>query len=73
MVKYLSSMIAPYKHKELNIIATGGINPDNLNSYLEMDEIIACGGTWIANKQNIEKGNWAQIAGNCKTTLDLLK
>lgn len=44
-LKSIKAMSAPYG--QLKFMPTGGINPDNLNSYLEFDKIIACGGTWM--------------------------
>jgi 2-dehydro-3-deoxyphosphogluconate aldolase/(4S)-4-hydroxy-2-oxoglutarate aldolase len=64
-ILYLKSLIAPYSHKKIRFIPTGGINTVNLRDYLTLKEVIAVGGTWIAKKTEIEKGNWAGITENC--------
>ena len=40
---------------------TGGITGVNYRDYLAEKNIIALGGTWIATKDDVSKGNWAQI------------
>ena len=41
--------------------AAGGINISNLNSYLEFDKIIACGGTWMVKQELIREGSFKAI------------
>lgn len=64
-IKYLDAISAPYKHTGVKFVPTGGINADNLASYLELPIILACGGTWIAKKDDIANGNWEKIKSNC--------
>lgn len=64
-IKFLKSIVAAYAHKKVQFLPTGGINTDNLKSYLAMDEVLAVGGTWITKKPDIEKQNWAGITENC--------
>jgi 2-dehydro-3-deoxyphosphogluconate aldolase/(4S)-4-hydroxy-2-oxoglutarate aldolase len=64
-ITYLKSLVAPYSHKNIRFIPTGGINAGNLRDYLTLKVVIAVGGTWIATKTEIEKGNWAGITENC--------
>jgi 2-dehydro-3-deoxyphosphogluconate aldolase/(4S)-4-hydroxy-2-oxoglutarate aldolase len=45
-LKYLKAIAAPYTM--MRFIPTGGINADNLRSYLAFDRVIACGGSWMA-------------------------
>jgi 2-dehydro-3-deoxyphosphogluconate aldolase/(4S)-4-hydroxy-2-oxoglutarate aldolase len=65
-IKYLNAISAPYKHTGVKFIPTGGINANNLSSYLELPIILACGGTWIAKNEDMAAGNWSQIACRCK-------
>lgn len=41
----LSSLAAPYAN--IKFMPTGGINLDNLNAYLALPNVVACGGSWI--------------------------
>lgn len=65
-IKYLNSISAPYKHTGVKFIPTGGINANNLSSYLALPIILACGGTWIAKNEDMAAGNWDEIAARCK-------
>ena len=56
----IKSMAAPYTN--MKFMPTGGINASNLNSYLDFGKIIACGGSWMVNKNMITEGNFDGIA-----------
>ncbi len=49
----LKSLIAPYKHLGIRFMPTGGVKPANVESYLEIPEVAAVGGTWL-NKCPVE-------------------
>lgn len=55
----LNSMAAPYG--DLKFIPTGGINTANINSYLQSDRIVACGGTWMVKPEMIQSGKFNEI------------
>lgn len=56
----IKSMAAPYTN--MKFMPTGGINASNINSYLDFGKIIACGGSWMVNKNMIAEGNFDGIA-----------
>jgi 2-dehydro-3-deoxyphosphogluconate aldolase/(4S)-4-hydroxy-2-oxoglutarate aldolase len=55
----LTSMSAPYSG--IKFIPTGGINPNNLTSYLANQKVHACGGSWMVKPELISSGNFAEI------------
>lgn len=55
----IKSMAAPYT--KMKFMPTGGINAKNLTSYLDFKKIIACGGSWMVNKDMIAAKNWDGI------------
>ena len=69
--KYLASISAPYLHKNLKFIPTGGINTTNLTTYLTMSNVLAVGGTWIARTEDIRSGHWLKIKSNCQEALQI--
>ncbi len=71
-VTYLKSLSAPYTHKNIQFIPTGGINIKNLKDYLNLDEVLAVGGTWLAKKAEIESGLWEMILEKCQTAKSLV-
>ena len=58
-LELLESMSAPYTG--LKFIPTGGINPNNLSSYLSSKKVHACGGSWMVKSDLISSGNFMEI------------
>lgn len=46
-IPMLKSIIAPYKHLDVKFMPTGGVKPVNVESYLQIPEVAAVGGTWL--------------------------
>ena len=67
----LKSLIAPYGHTGVQFMPTGGVSPANLGEYLATKGVIACGGTWIATKDDIAGGTWDLIAARCREAVAL--
>lgn len=55
----IKAMGAPYGN--LKFMPTGGINAENLNSYLSNPKIIACGGSWMVPASLVDAENWEEI------------
>ena len=41
---------------------TRGINPNNVNQYLALANVFACGGTWMVPEALIEEQRWDELA-----------
>jgi 2-dehydro-3-deoxyphosphogluconate aldolase / (4S)-4-hydroxy-2-oxoglutarate aldolase len=67
-LKMLSSLAGPYGHTGVKFIPTGGITPMNFREYLAQSSVLAVGGTWIAQKQDIAAGQWSRIESNCRAS-----
>ena len=50
-IKYLKAISAPYGN--LKFIPTGGVDESNLPGYLQFSKVLACGGSWMVNKDLI--------------------
>jgi len=68
-VTYLSSIAAPYLHKNIRFIPTGGVSAINLQDYLKMKSVLAVGGTWIARSEDIHAADWPRIKEKCLEAL----
>ena len=68
MVKLLSG---PYP--TVRFMPTGGVNDKTLTEYLKLDNVIACGGSWIVKKNLISSGNFEEIKTLTKRALSLIK
>ncbi|MDF2543932.1 MAG: hypothetical protein K0S47_3650 [Herbinix sp.] len=58
-LEMIKAMSAPYT--KMKFMPTGGINAKNLNSYLDFNRIIACGGSWMVSQDLIAKGDFDRI------------
>ena len=58
-VKMLKALAAPYQN--IKFVPTGGINVQNVGDYLEFDKVLACGGSWMVNKELIKKRQFSEI------------
>lgn len=65
-VAMLKALGGPYKHTGVKFVPTGGVNAGNLETYLSLETVAACGGTWIAKRDDLADGNWQQITERCK-------
>ena len=71
-VGMIEALSAPYKHTGVRFMPTGGVNPKNLESYLNLDTVAAVGGTWIAKKEDLANGNWLEIRNRCRAALEIV-
>jgi len=55
----IKAMSAPYTN--MKFMPTGGVNADNLNSYLAFKKIIACGGSWMVKSDMIKAKEFDKI------------
>lgn len=67
-VAALKAMSAPFPG--ISFMPTGGINIENMNSYLAYAPIVAVGGSWMVAQKLIDSGEFAEIE---KLTKDALK
>ncbi len=58
-VKTLKALGAPYHM--VNFIPTGGITEDNINDYLGLDTVIACGGSWMVKSEWLENNRFDKV------------
>lgn len=69
--KMLRNLAGPYP--DMRFMPTGGINNDSLKKYLELPNVIACGGSWIVRKDLISEGKFKEIKKLTKEALSLIK
>lgn len=58
-LKTIKAMCGPYTN--VTFMPTGGINEDNLSSYLAYEKILACGGSWMVKDSLIQAGRFDEI------------
>ena len=45
----------------VQFMPTGGISPANVEKYLALPSVIACGGTWMVPNDLIDQGDWSTL------------
>ncbi len=63
--------VAPVFPK-LKFMPTGGVNLDNVNSYLEYPKIACCGGTWMVKADLITQKRFDEITCLCKEAVGVM-
>ena len=63
----LKALSAPYKM--IKFMRTGGINENNIRDYLSLDNVIACGGSWIAESELIARKAYDEITLRAKNAV----
>ena len=58
--------------KSAKWMCTGGVNAKNVNDYLNYDQIIAVGGTWMCKNDVIKAKDWDKITAMCKEAVDTM-
>ncbi len=66
-IKLVNAMSAPYGN--VKFMATGGININNLISYLESPYIAACGGSWMVKGDLIDNRKFDEIEKLCRSAV----
>ncbi len=66
-VKLLNAFNGPFK--EVKFCPTGGISADNMRSYLNLENVLCVGGSWLTPKNLIQNKEWDKITEICKRSL----
>ena len=62
--------VAPV-YPDVRFVPTGGVNPDNLASYLEVPAVLACGGTWICERKLLDDRRFDEIERRARAAVEL--
>jgi len=63
----LKALSAPFVG--MKFVPTGGITLANLADYLALPSVVACGGTFIATKELLDRGDFAAITANARAAV----
>ncbi|WP_120960968.1 bifunctional 4-hydroxy-2-oxoglutarate aldolase/2-dehydro-3-deoxy-phosphogluconate aldolase [Helicobacter pylori] len=66
-VKLLNAFNGPFKG--VKFCPTGGISADNMRSYLNLENVLCVGGSWLTPKDLIQNKEWDKITEICKRSL----
>jgi len=72
-IQMLKSIAAPYAHLGVRFLPTGGVSPENLRQYHEVNSVLAAGGTWIATRDDVAAGRWNTISDRCREACAIVR
>lgn len=67
-IDMIKSLLGPYS--QLQLMPVGGINIDNINDYLAIPQVFACGCSWFVDEKLIENQDWDEIERLLQEILD---
>ncbi len=70
-LKMIKALAGPYVN--LKFIPTGGITTKNAPEYLAFDKILAVGGSWVAKKDLVNAGKFAEIEAITRESVEMVK
>ncbi|HCU80458.1 MAG: 2-dehydro-3-deoxyphosphogluconate aldolase [Chloroflexi bacterium] len=69
-IKTLKAISGPYG--SIKFVPTGGITISNLEEYLSLPNVVACGGSWLVNKDQISRGEFDKIESLVREAVQLI-
>lgn len=70
-VRYLKALTAPYGF--LRFVPTGGIDAENLESYLALRQVLAVGGSWLAPRDVLAGRDFETVVQRTREAVDLVR
>ncbi|HDZ4982050.1 TPA: bifunctional 4-hydroxy-2-oxoglutarate aldolase/2-dehydro-3-deoxy-phosphogluconate aldolase [Campylobacter jejuni] len=67
-ITMLKSLAAPFSG--VKFCPTGGINLDNMQNYLNLNNVLCVGGSWLSPKELILEKQWGKITQIAKQSLE---
>ncbi|MBE6868347.1 MAG: bifunctional 4-hydroxy-2-oxoglutarate aldolase/2-dehydro-3-deoxy-phosphogluconate aldolase [Ruminococcus albus] len=66
----IKAMAAPFRG--VKFMPTGGLNTKNIGEYLDAPEVIACGGSFMVNKEWIAAGDFDKVRKATEAAVDIM-
>jgi 2-dehydro-3-deoxyphosphogluconate aldolase / (4S)-4-hydroxy-2-oxoglutarate aldolase len=70
---FLKAIKDPYQSLNLKFIPMGGVSINNINEYLQLENVIAVGGSWLTKEEFIRSGQFDKITEAVKEALIKIK
>ncbi|MCX7094392.1 MAG: bifunctional 4-hydroxy-2-oxoglutarate aldolase/2-dehydro-3-deoxy-phosphogluconate aldolase [Methylobacter sp.] len=67
-IPMLKSIAGPMPN--VTFCPTGGISPENYNSYLQLSNVACVGGSWLAPTDVVKAKNWAKVTDLAKQAIE---
>jgi 2-dehydro-3-deoxyphosphogluconate aldolase/(4S)-4-hydroxy-2-oxoglutarate aldolase len=72
-VHFLKAIQDPYRSLQIKFIPMGGVSFSNMNEYLQLENVIAVGGSWLTKDEFLRAKNFDKITEAVKEALQKIK
>jgi 2-dehydro-3-deoxyphosphogluconate aldolase/(4S)-4-hydroxy-2-oxoglutarate aldolase len=72
-VHFLKAIQDPYQSLKIKFIPMGGVSLNNMNEYLQLENVIAVGGSWLTKEEFMRTGQFDKITDSVKEALQKIK
>lgn len=72
-VRFLKAMQGPYEQLNVRFIPMGGINEQNMKAYLQLKNVMAVGGSWLATPEMMVNKDYGTIRQQVLEALQQIK
>jgi len=69
--EYIKALSAPFR--DVKFMPTGGITLNNLNKYLSLPSVFACGCSFMVSRELLKDKNWSEVTRLCRSAVDSIK
>jgi len=69
-IEILRAFAGPFP--KMNFCPTGGINLNNLEDFLNLENVVCVGGTWLIPKSVIKEKNFEKITKLCQKAIEII-
>ena len=66
-VPFLQALAGPFP--DVMMMPTGGIGPHNVNAYLALPTVMACGGSWMVDPASLLAADWTALAARIRLAI----
>jgi 2-dehydro-3-deoxyphosphogluconate aldolase/(4S)-4-hydroxy-2-oxoglutarate aldolase len=70
-VEILKAFSGPFS--SMRFCPTGGVNLENINDFLSLENVLCAGGSWIVPKQALKEKNFKEITKLCLEAMQVIK
>jgi 2-dehydro-3-deoxyphosphogluconate aldolase / (4S)-4-hydroxy-2-oxoglutarate aldolase len=70
-VTFLKALTGPFP--DARFVPTGGVNPENLVDYLQLPQVVACGGSWMVDRGLIANGRFDLVEQLARKALAIVR
>jgi 2-dehydro-3-deoxyphosphogluconate aldolase / (4S)-4-hydroxy-2-oxoglutarate aldolase len=68
-IHFLKALQDPYESLRVKFIPMGGVSLHNIHEYLQLKNVVAVGGSWLANRDLISRKQFHEITARVKEAL----